>query len=77
MLPSDLLTRINELARKAKQDGLTKEEKIEQQELRAKYLQAFRNRFKEQLHSITVVDEEGNDVTPPKLKQSKQRRKKH
>jgi len=75
MLSSDLLARINELAHKAKRDKLSEEEKIEQQKLRAAYLQVFRNRFEEQLHSITVVDGTGKDITPSKLKKSKSRRK--
>ncbi|GGH80990.1 uncharacterized protein YnzC (UPF0291/DUF896 family) [Pullulanibacillus pueri] len=77
MLPSHRLARINELANKAKIEPLTSAEKREQQELRAEYLQAFRSRFKTQLHSITVVDEEGHDVTPEKLKKSKARHKKN
>jgi len=75
MVLNDLLARINELAHKAKQDKLSKEERMEQQQLREKYLQMFRKRFEEHLHSITVVDDMGNDVTPSKLKKSKLRRK--
>ncbi|MGV3488340.1 MAG: DUF896 domain-containing protein [Tuberibacillus sp.] len=77
MLSKEKMARINELARKAKSEGLTIEEKNEQNELRAEYLLAFRSNFKEHLHQIKVVDIEGNDVTPLKLKQSKERRKKH
>jgi len=77
MLSKDKLNRINELARKAKSEGLTIEEKNEQNELRAEYLMTFRAHFKDQLHTIKVVDIEGKDVTPTKLKQSKERRKKH
>ncbi|WP_088105194.1 DUF896 domain-containing protein [Halalkalibacter urbisdiaboli] len=71
MLSNDKIARINELSRKAKQSGLTKEEVQEQQQLRQKYIQQFRKSFKNQLHSVKVVDEKGNDVTPEKLKQSK------
>lgn len=39
--------------------------------LREEYIQQFRQSFKNQLHSVTVVDGAGNDVTPDKLKQSK------
>ena len=77
MLSKDKMARINELARKSKSEGLTLEEKKEQNELRAEYLMTFRSHFKDQLHTIKVVDIEGHDVTPEKLKQSKERRKKH
>lgn len=76
MLSQDKLARINHLAKKSKEVGLTEVEKGEQQLLRQEYLKAFRGQMTEHLHTIKVVDEEGNDVTPQKLKESKQRRKK-
>jgi uncharacterized protein YnzC (UPF0291/DUF896 family) len=77
MLSKEKLARISELANKAKKDGLTAEEKQEQNALRAEYLMAFRSNFKDHLHTIKVVDKEGNDVTPKKLKDSKARRRNH
>lgn len=74
MLSNEKLERINELARKAKSEGLEKNEKEEQQELRQQYLQAFRKSFKNQLHSVKVVDPEGKDVTPDKLKNSRKKK---
>ncbi|WP_100404391.1 DUF896 domain-containing protein [Bacillus solitudinis] len=71
MLSKNQLARINELSKRAKQGVLTNEEAKEQQELRQQYIQQFRQSFKKQLHSVKVVDEEGNDVTPNKLKTSK------
>ncbi|MFC0558502.1 DUF896 domain-containing protein [Halalkalibacter alkalisediminis] len=71
MLSKDKLNRINELSKRAKTIGLTKQEEQEQQSLRKEYLQTFRNSFKNQLHNVTVVDENGNDVTPDALKESK------
>jgi len=76
MIEKDKLARINELAAKAKEGTLTPEEKIEQATLRAEYLHAFRGNFREQLHGVSVYDREGNDVTPEKLKKSKEKRKK-
>ncbi|THE11525.1 DUF896 domain-containing protein [Bacillus timonensis] len=74
MLSKDKLNRINALAKKAKSVGLTDKEKEEQQELRQEYLRVFRNSMTNTLHSVKVVDPEGNDVTPEKLKESKRKR---
>lgn len=64
----DTLARINALARKSKLEGLTDEEKVEQKELRNEYLTGVRQSFTEQFKSMTVIDPEGNDVTPEKVK---------
>lgn len=77
MLEKEELKRISELSRKSKGKGLTESEKKEQTDLRARYLKAFRNGFREHLHTVKVVDPKGNDVTPDKLKESKERRKDH
>ncbi|MFC0214708.1 DUF896 domain-containing protein [Paenibacillus chartarius] len=50
--------RINELARKAKTVGLTDEEIDERNELRSRYIQAFKSNLRQQLESIKFVDEE-------------------
>ncbi|MFC5448258.1 DUF896 domain-containing protein [Paenibacillus aestuarii] len=52
------IARINELARKAKIVGLTDEEVEERNELRKKYIEAFRSNLKVQLDSIKFADEE-------------------
>lgn len=56
MLPEEKMDRLNALARKMKQEGLTPEEKLEQAELREEYLKVFREGFKRQLDSIEIVD---------------------
>lgn len=66
-----LIKRINELAKKKKDGTITEGELVEQQKLRQEYLKQFRAGFKNQLLSIKVVDEKGNDVTPQKLKNEK------
>ncbi len=55
-----LIQRINELARKAKAEGLTDEEKQEQQKLRDEYRFAFRQNLTQQLEHTYIMDEHGN-----------------
>ncbi|HAQ07415.1 MAG TPA: hypothetical protein DCR24_07825 [Bacillus bacterium] len=77
MLSSDKIARINELANKAKQSKLTEEEAKEQTKLRAEYLQSFRSSMFNTLKGVTIVDPEGNDVTPEKLKEVQNKNKLH
>lgn len=63
------LKRINELAHIQKTKGLTDKEKEEQAELRKKYLAEFEKGFRSQIESVKVIDKEGNDITPDKLKE--------
>lgn len=57
----ELVNRINELARKAKNEGLTEEETAERAKLREIYLGNIRRNFRAQLESIEIVDDNGND----------------
>ncbi|XJZ28599.1 DUF896 domain-containing protein [Bacillota bacterium Lsc_1132] len=68
MLSKDKIARINELARKAKATGLSEIEAKEQTKLRSEYLAAFRSSMLNTLSNVKVIDPEGNDVTPEKLK---------
>ncbi|MFQ3543237.1 DUF896 domain-containing protein [Halobacillus rhizosphaerae] len=77
MLSKEKINRINELANKSKQEGLTKSEKEEQKELRQQYLGNVRKSFKNQLKGMKVIDPNGKDVTPEKLKQMQKNEKKH
>ena len=52
----ELINRINVLAHKSKTEGLTEDEKIEQQQLRKESLDAFRKNFKKQLDKIEIED---------------------
>ena len=67
----ELIKRINYLANKSKETPLSSEEKDEQKKLREEYLGMIRGQVKTQLASVKVVDEEGQDVTPNKLKDLK------
>ncbi|WP_100010877.1 DUF896 domain-containing protein [Lentibacillus sediminis] len=77
MLSKEKIARINELANKSKKEGLTEKEKEEQKELREAYLKNVRSSFKNQFKSMTVIDPEGNDVTPQKVRDLQDRNKKH
>ena len=63
------IDRINELARKKKAEGLTEEELAEQAVLRKEYIEGYRRSVRAHIEGIKVVDEDGNDVTPEKLRQ--------
>ncbi|MBI5975242.1 DUF896 domain-containing protein [Staphylococcus canis] len=76
MFNQDKLTRINELAKKKKEQGLTEIEAKEQSKLRSEYLEMFRESFKSQIENTKVIDPEGNDVTPEKLKEIQRRNQK-
>lgn len=61
------LDRINELAAKAKNEGLTNEEIVERDILRQDYLKEIRGQVQSTMSSVTVVNEDGEDITPEKL----------
>ena len=63
------IARINELAKKKKTVGLTGPEKVEQAKLREEYIEGYRRSVRHHIEGIKLVDEEGNDVTPEKLRQ--------
>lgn len=50
------IERINFLARKAKNEGLSPSEKDEQQKLRKAYVEAFKANLKSQLDNVEIVD---------------------
>ncbi|MBR6524247.1 MAG: DUF896 domain-containing protein [Clostridia bacterium] len=55
-----LLKRINELAKKSREEGLDEEEKAEQTDLRQKYIQKFRQGMENTLSNVYIMDEKGN-----------------
>jgi uncharacterized protein YnzC (UPF0291/DUF896 family) len=68
---NDLVKEINFLAHEQKVRVLTIEEMAYQKMLRERYIGLYRQNFKDNMRTITVVDEAGNDVTPEKLKAEK------
>ncbi len=56
------ISRINELYRKSKAEGLTEEEKKEQKLLRAEYLEAVRRNLRGQLNNIDIEQKDGTVV---------------
>ena len=63
-----LIKRINELAKKAKEEGLSELETIERKELRKIYLKRFRESFRSQIEMMKIFDKDGKEVTPEKVK---------
>lgn len=62
-----LLKRINELAKKAKDEGLTPEESEERAHLRQEYLARFRQNFATMLDNTVIMQPDGTK-TPVKRK---------
>ncbi|MCZ2256979.1 DUF896 domain-containing protein [Sporosarcina sp. G11-34] len=74
MLPKDKIDRINELSRKSKTEGLSIDEAKEQTMLRKEYLATFRSSMRETIENVQVIDPEGTDVTPEKVKNARNRK---
>ena len=68
MLEERKMARLNELAKKRKAGTLTESESMEQAVLRHEYLEVFRTGARQTIENMTVIDPEGNDVTPEKVK---------
>lgn len=60
MTMEETIARINELARKAKSEGLTPEELTERDQLRRVYIDAYKRSLTAQLENTYIVDEKGN-----------------
>ncbi|GAJ25432.1 hypothetical protein JCM15457_297 [Liquorilactobacillus sucicola DSM 21376 = JCM 15457] len=67
-IPQKLIDRINELAKKKKESGLSPAELEEQKSLRETYLSLFRETFRSNIEMMQVFDKKGNEVTPEKVK---------
>ena len=74
MLTPEKLSRLNELAKKKKEGTLTEEEMKEQQAFREEYLLTFRESMKNTIENMRVIDPNGDDVTPEKVKKIQEER---
>ena len=68
MLDDQKLKRLNQLAKLKREDKISETELKELAGLREEYLSNFRNSFKNQIKNTKVIDPEGKDVTPDKVK---------
>lgn len=59
-MKQEKIDRINVLAKKAREEGLTEEETLERQALRAEYISAHKESLKAALENVYVLDESGN-----------------
>lgn len=59
-MTQEKIQRINELARKSRDQGLTEEEKAEQQALRREYVEAMKQSLKSQLDASVVIRPDGS-----------------
>lgn len=67
-MDKEQVERINALARKSRTEGLSEEEKEEQQRLRTQYIHEFRQNMEHTLQSVRVQQPDGS-VKPLKKKQ--------
>ena len=63
MTMEEKIARINALARKAKAEGLTDDEREEQAQLRRDYIDSVKAKLKSQLDSLYVLDEKSGKKT--------------
>ena len=59
-MKQEQIDRINELAKKAKREGLTEAEQAERDSLRKAYIASFRQSLTSQLDNTYIVDHKGN-----------------
>ena len=59
-MSDEKIKRINELAKKSREEGLSDEEKAEQATLRQEYIKKFRQGMENTLSNVYIMDENGN-----------------
>ncbi len=68
MITQEMINRINFLARKSREDGLTDAEKEEQQKLRRAYIDAYKQSLESQLSNTYIVRPDGSKEKVKKKK---------
>lgn len=63
-MTDEKIRRINALAKKSREEGLTPEEAEEQKTLRAEYIAGFRASLTAQLDNTVIVEPDGTRVRP-------------
>lgn len=63
-----LIARINELAKKSREEGLSEAELAERDRLRKEYIAKFRQGMENALSNVYIVDEKGNKKKVEKKK---------
>ncbi|MGN0515270.1 MAG: DUF896 domain-containing protein [Lachnospiraceae bacterium] len=74
MITQEMVERINELYRKSKAEGLTKEEAREQAELRSLYLDAIRTNIRSNLDTIKIQQPDGTLIDVKKRHEEKMKK---
>ncbi|WP_027063260.1 DUF896 domain-containing protein [Mesoplasma seiffertii] len=67
----ELISEINRLAAIKKTRDLSVEEHQLRDLLRSRYIELYRRNLEHQLQSIKVINEQGEDITPQKIKNLK------
>ena len=75
-MEKEKIARINELAKKSKEVGLSEEEVAEQKTLRAEYIAEFRASFTGILENTVVQYPDGSRQTLPEMRDAKKNEKK-
>lgn len=70
-MTQELLSKINELSKKEKEQGLTQEEKELQSKLRDEYRKEFRKNFQKQLKNVDVKLPNGQVIPLTQLNKKK------
>lgn len=68
MITKEMIDRINFLARKSREEGLSEQEKEEQQKLRRAYIDAYKQSLESQLDNTVILRPDG---TKEKVKKKK------
>ncbi len=76
MLSKDKMNRINHLAKKSKGEGLTEDEKSEQESLRKEYIEKFREHFKSHLNRVKFVEDLSEEELAEIRKQQESKKQK-